>query len=64
MFKDSTINLSHEDLEQAIAYWLNGKILGYDIREKQKVELSVANGEYLVHLTPIPPKPSVPTETM
>ncbi len=56
MFKDSTITLSHEDLQEAVAYWLNGKMLAYDIRKTQKIELSVVGDEFLIHLTPLPPE--------
>lgn len=56
MLSNSTINLSHDDLESAVAYWLNGRVFSYDIRNTLKVTLKSENGVYLVSLSPIQPQ--------
>lgn len=56
MFTNSRIILSHEDLEQAIAYWLDSRVFSYDLRNAHKVNLSVETGTYIINFEKLPPK--------
>lgn len=60
-FKGTTIHLSHDDIEQAVGYWLNDKVLSYSFRDEQTINLHITrSGNCIVNFKdrpPLPPKP-------
>lgn len=58
-FKGSTIHLSHDDLEQAVQYWLDGTVLGYEFKKQQTASLRITRGGNCIINFVDKPKPPV-----